>query len=90
MCAERLAPRHARALAAPPLPALRQAGRAGRDGLPARCVLLWGSGDAATLRRLKEPEAASAEARELLNAQLARMQVPLRMQPAATAPLAAS
>jgi ATP-dependent DNA helicase RecQ len=31
---------------------VQQAGRAGRDGLPARCVLLYGPGDAATHARL--------------------------------------
>ncbi|MFT7622168.1 MAG: ATP-dependent DNA helicase RecQ, partial [Myxococcota bacterium] len=31
----------------------QQAGRAGRDGLPAQCHLLWGAGDAVTHRRLR-------------------------------------
>ena len=31
----------------------QQAGRAGRDGLPARCVLLWSAADAGTNARIK-------------------------------------
>ena len=42
----------------------QQAGRAGRDGLPAKCILLWSQGDVGTLTAIKDPsrmtEAAAA------------------------------
>jgi ATP-dependent DNA helicase RecQ len=38
----------------------QEAGRAGRDGLPSRCVLFFGPGDLATQRRLQAGNAASA------------------------------
>ncbi len=38
----------------------QEAGRAGRDGLPGRCLLLYGPGDLVTQRRLHELEGGSA------------------------------
>jgi ATP-dependent DNA helicase RecQ len=38
----------------------QEAGRAGRDGAPARCLLFFGRGDLATQRRLSERNASSA------------------------------
>ena len=46
----------------------QEAGRAGRDGLPAECVLLWGPGDFRTWRRILDglpPEAAPAAMKKL-------------------------
>jgi ATP-dependent DNA helicase RecQ len=39
----------------------QEAGRAGRDGEPAKCVMLFGAGDMATQRRLSSGESARAE-----------------------------
>ena len=39
----------------------QEAGRAGRDGEPAKCVMLFGAGDMATQRRLTSGESARAE-----------------------------
>ena len=40
---------------------IQQGGRAGRDGEPARCVLLYGSGDAVTQARLRGPHPGAAQ-----------------------------
>lgn len=39
----------------------QEAGRAGRDGMPAKCLMLFGPGDLATQRRLAQGESARAE-----------------------------
>jgi len=41
----------------------QEAGRAGRDGLPARCVLMFGAADLVTQRRLHDRAGAGAQAR---------------------------
>ncbi len=41
----------------------QEAGRAGRDGLPGRCVLLYGTGDLMTQRKLASASGAAAQAR---------------------------
>jgi ATP-dependent DNA helicase RecQ len=41
----------------------QEAGRAGRDGEPARCLLLFGAGDLMTQRRLQQDKRGSGEAR---------------------------
>ena len=41
----------------------QEAGRAGRDGLPGRCVLLFGNGDLMTQRKLHTASGAAAQAR---------------------------
>ena len=41
----------------------QEAGRAGRDGLPGRCVLLFGPGDLMTQRKLASASGAAAQAR---------------------------
>ncbi len=41
----------------------QEAGRAGRDGLPARCLLLYSAADLATQRRIHERDGAGAAAR---------------------------
>ena len=50
----------------------QEAGRAGRDGLPAECLLLWADGDIATCRFFiesdSENEALTAEEKELVRA----------------------
>lgn len=58
----------------------QEAGRAGRDGLPARCVLLYTSYDKSTLTRLTNQDRLTAEEVLKLHAQLSRR---LRHQPGA-------
>ncbi|KAG2446096.1 hypothetical protein HXX76_000696 [Chlamydomonas incerta] len=52
----------------------QQAGRAGRDGADARCLLLWSAADALTLARIKEGEGLSAEGRANLQEAMSKMQ----------------
>ncbi len=46
----------------------QEAGRAGRDGLPAECLLLFGPGDLVTQRRLKSSQSGKARTDEALRA----------------------
>ncbi|KAG2452664.1 hypothetical protein HYH02_002897 [Chlamydomonas schloesseri] len=52
----------------------QQAGRAGRDGADARCLLLWSAADALTLARIKEGEGMSAEGRANMQDAMSKMQ----------------
>jgi ATP-dependent DNA helicase RecQ len=51
----------------------QQAGRAGRDGIPARCTLLWAQSDAATHATIKGAGGMDGRAAEAFNGGLASM-----------------
>jgi ATP-dependent DNA helicase RecQ len=65
----------------------QETGRAGRDGLPAECVLLYSQGDVMRLERLIDMSAANAADQEMAAANLPVQKALLgRMQRFATAP----
>ncbi len=52
----------------------QEAGRAGRDGLPARCILFFGPGDLVTQRRLRGGQSAGAALEDRAEAALAAVE----------------